>query len=298
VTLVDRLSEKAAGFVEDVIRAILDQTGYARHLTESQSEDDIDRLANIEELLTDAHQFDVEHPERGQLEAYLERSWLVNEIDSWESESDRVSLMTLHAAKGLEFPVVYMIALEEKILPHERSQRDPEQLEEERRLAFVGITRAMEELQISYAIRRSFRGRSGPTIPSGFLRELRTDDMELAAIAPEPVLAREPAAVDHDDFYDAPRPTPSNHAPQTAPPLAMSSVTTAAALAGEPNSACVREQRCDFHEGMAVSHPEYGLGKIVSLSGSGTNQRAKVGFALSGEKTFYVAHSELRPIGR
>jgi DNA helicase-2/ATP-dependent DNA helicase PcrA len=299
VSLIDRLSEVAMDLVEDVIRAILDQTGYARHLEESQAEDDIDRLANIEELLTDAHQFDVEHPEQGQLEAYLERSWLVNEIDNWEEESDRVSLMTLHAAKGLEFPVVYMIALEEKILPHERSQRDPEQLEEERRLAFVGITRAMEELQLSYAVRRSFRGRTGPTIPSGFLRELRTDDMELASVAPEPVHQPEPASDDAADFYheaaQAPR---ARRAPRDAGPLPRASVTTAAALAGESTAdddlyPC---ELLNFEAGMTVSHPEYGLGKIVSLSGSGAGQRAKVGFALSGEKTFYLAHSKLRPV--
>jgi DNA helicase-2/ATP-dependent DNA helicase PcrA len=298
VTLIDRLSETTLGPVEDVVRAILAQSGYGEHLAESDTEEDINRLANIEELLTDAHQFDVQHPEQGQLEAYLERSWLVNEIDDWEAESNRVSLMTLHAAKGLEFPVVYMIAVEEKILPHERSHKDPWQLEEERRLAFVGITRAMEELQVSYAVRRSFRGRSGTTIPSQFLGELRTDDVELFVAAPRSFeLGRYGAEEAYHTCDEETR-----HEPQVMPPvpkmssLQLPSVTTAAALAGEADRKSATAGPHDFEEGMTVSHPEYGLGKIMSLSGSGKGQRAKVGFAVSGEKTFYVAHSQLRPI--
>ena len=91
----------------------------------------------------------------GQLEEYLERSWLVNETDDWDTQTDKVTLMTLHAAKGLEFPVVFIVAVEDGVLPHERVGQHPDELEEERRLAFVGITRAKEELQLS--LRRDAR---------------------------------------------------------------------------------------------------------------------------------------------
>jgi DNA helicase-2/ATP-dependent DNA helicase PcrA len=209
--------------------------------------------------------------------------------------------MTLHAAKGLEFPVVYMIALEERILPHERSQKDPLQLEEERRLAFVGITRAKEELQVSYAVRRSFRGQTGTTIPSLFLSELKTEDAELLVAALDPSRKR---VVESDEELQA-----DGHAaritrhrpPQRtaeAPRAALRSVVTAAELAGHVAPGHVTGEPCDvegLEEGMTVSHPEYGLGKIVSLSGSGNNKRATVGFAMSGEKTFVLAYSKLRP---
>ena len=113
------------------------------------------------------------------MEAFLEETCLVNDTDAWETEVDRVTLMTLHASKGLEFPCVYLTAVEEGILPHERSREQPEQLEEERRLMFVGITRAQEELQISLARYRDFRGQRKPTIPSSFLMELPRTEMDL-----------------------------------------------------------------------------------------------------------------------
>ena len=177
VEIIDRISAVAHRDVEEVVGTVLEESGYRKSLAESESEEDQNRLANIEELLTDARQFDEqEHDsdiEGGQLEAYLERTWLVNDIDDWESNTEKVTLMTLHAAKGLEFPVVFMIALEQGVLPHERSSSDPDQLEEERRLTFVGITRAQHQLQLSYAVRRDYRGQRRLTIPSPFLLEMR-----------------------------------------------------------------------------------------------------------------------------
>ena len=205
VKLFDRLAAAAGGPVEEVLGLVLSETGYQRRLSESPDEDDQQRLANIEELLTVARDFDerfsadlprsvpllrrssdkpmppdtagkpaVAH---GQLEAFLEEACLVNETDAWQADADRVTLMTLHASKGLEFPVVYLTAVEEGILPHQRSREHPEQLEEERRLMFVGITRAQQELQISMARWRDFRGQRTLTIPSSFLMELPRGEM-------------------------------------------------------------------------------------------------------------------------
>ena len=101
----------------------------------------------------------------------------MNDTDEWETQLDRVTLMTLHASKGLEFPCVYLVAVEEGLLPHERSRGQAEQLEEERRLMFVGITRAQQRLQISLAQYRDFRGERKPVIPSSFLMELPRGEM-------------------------------------------------------------------------------------------------------------------------
>ena len=109
--------------------------------------------------------------------------WLVNETDNWDTETDKATLMTLHAAKGLEFPVVFIVAVEDGVLPHERVGQHPDELEEERRLAFVGITRAKEELQLSYAVTRDFRGVRRRTIPSSFLMEMPRDEMEMVDAA-------------------------------------------------------------------------------------------------------------------
>ena len=179
VEIIDRIAATVHGDVEEVIGTVLEASGYRASLAESDDEQDQNRLANIEELLTDARQFDEQNPGGGKLEEYLERSWLVNETDNLDTETEKVTLMTLHAAKGLEFPVVFIVAVEDGVLPHERVGQHPDELEEERRLAFVGITRAKEELQLSYAVTRDFRGVRRRTIPSSFLMEMPRHEMEM-----------------------------------------------------------------------------------------------------------------------
>ena len=149
VEIIDRIAAVVHGDVEEVIGTVLEASGYRASLAESDDEQDQNRLANIEELLTDARSSTSRTRGGGQLEEYLERSWLVNETDDWDTDTDKVTLMTLHAAKGLEFPVVFIVAVEDGVLPHERVGQHPDELEEERRLAFVGITRAKDELQLS-----------------------------------------------------------------------------------------------------------------------------------------------------
>ena len=186
VQMMDTLSELSAKEypVASLIETVLRDSGYRDQYALSKSEDDQERLANIEELLTVAHEFDEREAEPAadsrvpvsSLEEFLEQAALVSDVDGLDTETDRVSLMTLHAAKGLEFPVVYIVAIEENILPHERSTYEPMQLEEERRLLFVGMTRAEEELRLSRATYRDFRGSFRmSTIFSRFLLELPGD---------------------------------------------------------------------------------------------------------------------------
>ena len=135
-----------------------------------------DRLANLDELITAAREFDQEHP-GASIQDFLAEITLASPIDRWDEDTGAVTLMTLHAAKGLEFPVVFIVALEEGILPHARANEDRTELEEERRLFFVGITRARRELYLSRCCVRSFRGQQQATIPSQFLAELPEEPM-------------------------------------------------------------------------------------------------------------------------
>ncbi len=203
VDIVDRISAVVHGDVEEVIGTVLEASGYRASLVGSEDEQDQNRLANIEELLTDARQFDEANRDNGGLEEYLERTWLVNETDDWDTQTDKTTLMTLHAAKGLEFPVVFIIAVEDGVLPHERVGQHPDELEEERRLAFVGITRAKEELQLSYAVTRDYRGVRRHTIPSSFLMEMPRGEMEMVDVAgAQNVRSLDPWAEPDDDGDD------------------------------------------------------------------------------------------------
>ncbi len=311
VALADRLSDLSDGDMEEILGTILDESGYRDQMKESESEEDLNRLANIEELLTDARQFDEHNPGGGFLETYLENAWLVNETDGWDDDNDKVTLMTLHAAKGLEFPVVYLVAVEHGLLPHERSTSDEKQIEEERRLAFVGITRAEQELQLSYAVQRDFRGQRRRTVPSSFLMEMPREEIELTQASlpsadwSDPAWEDEPFA-DEETFDDTSFDVESMNAATNAESanvdpspsnwqVTAAQVTTAAELAGTAAEPANRVSPDVFAQGMAVLHPEHGLGKIVALSGAGKGRRATVRFATAGEKRFVLAHSPLRP---
>ncbi|HEY6563498.1 MAG TPA: 3'-5' exonuclease, partial [Pirellulaceae bacterium] len=166
------LTEAAASLpLDQIVGQVLEQSGYAEHLRESHSEEDQQRLENTEELLSAARDFQNRFPD-AHLADFLEQSSLAGDTDDWDSAAERVSLMTLHAAKGLEFPHVYIVAAERNILPHERSLNDADAYEEERRLMFVGLTRAERQLQISCVRRREYRGTTRTAIPSDFIHEL------------------------------------------------------------------------------------------------------------------------------
>jgi len=218
VEMLDRLVQHAGGPLEELVGLVLSESGYQEQLRNSENEADEQRLANIEELLTVARNFDEQAEQDDSrwtsrasgLEGFLEEMALVGDTDdprgegsfSPDGEGDgdgnnaehapwdgagggRVMLMTLHAAKGLEFPVVFITAVEEGLLPHERSRHIPSQMEEERRLLFVGMTRAQEELYLSFAAWRDFRGQRRMTIPSPFLMELPRDGTCLQVVDPD-----------------------------------------------------------------------------------------------------------------
>jgi DNA helicase II / ATP-dependent DNA helicase PcrA len=308
VSMADRLIADADGPIEELLGLVLTESGYEAMLKGSGDEEDEERLANIQELLTVAREFDERqgHPLVGrgaQLEAFLEETALVNDTDEWETQLDRVTLMTLHASKGLEFPCVYLTAVEEGLLPHERSREQAEQLEEERRLMFVGITRAQRRLQISLVQYRDFRGVRKPVIPSSFLMELPRGEM--AVRQPEAARVVEMDAqvdatvddmhVDHEPVFRRDEPRESARA-KFGPGLPGARLRTAAEMLGVGEAPQAVDPD-DFRQGMVVLHPEYGLGKVVALGGSGGERTAMIDFATgAGRKKMALAGSSLRPV--
>lgn len=297
MAMYDRLSLKINEPVEDILGAILAETGYREQFEGSDDVEDQSRLENIEELLTSAREFDNQHPHDGTLEQYLEDKALVNETDQFDPSLDRVTMMTLHAAKGLEFPWVFIVAVEQGLLPHDRSKDSEAQLEEERRLLFVGITRAQEELELSTAHERTFRGRRNLTVPSSFLIELPRHEMDFQA----DIIRTARAIPEYDDVHEIPPDEfgESGEFTSTTPslPAAPSGKMwmTAAEMVRGPQTARPKVDPEQFHQGMAVLHPEYGLGKIVSMSGEGGKRTATVQLVTGEQKKFVLAFSELRP---
>lgn len=325
VSLYDDLDNLAAEPVETVLRRVLEASGYLDVLQAGNTEDDHERLANLQELVTAAREFDRQHPDDGGLEAFLEQSCLVNDTDAFEEGGNCVTMMTLHSSKGLEFPVVFVVALEDGLIPHERSKENPKQVEEERRLLFVGMTRAREELWLTWAKRREFRGRGGNTVPSAFLENLPREEIDgfEAALALPPIASdadwdqRDPAgdeaAFEHaspaestdDDLrfdpsdWSSDRETaPARHA--SAPPAVRGApappnlvLRTAADLLGAAPAAY---SPGSFQQGMAVLHPEYGVGKIVALDGNGAKRMATVLFREMGQRRFVLGNARLRPL--
>jgi DNA helicase-2/ATP-dependent DNA helicase PcrA len=258
---------------DEVIRQVLDRSGYRRMLKESTDSEDQERLANIEELITAAKQF-AAADSSGTIADFLENITLASDVDSWDEHQDCVSVMTLHAAKGLEFPVVHMLAVEQGLLPHERSQHKNDELEEERRLTFVGMTRAKEELYLSHARLREFRGQSLYAVPSMFLNELPAEGVEHVDLSGSGGSARamsawrggSPAA--EEGWSDAGFPPARRNDPPR--PAEAKPANTAPAYA----------------EGTLVRHDTYGMGRVVELNGRGALRKVKIRFSAHGVKTF------------
>ncbi len=290
--MMEDLSFTSAGSVETLLLKVLERTGYTRPWEGSPSEKDQERLANVQELILAARQFDEALGAETTLEGFLEQTALVNETDSLDESRGKVTLMTLHAAKGLEFPIVYVVGLEQGLIPHERATRegDRRELEEERRLLFVGMTRARERLFLTQTVQRSFRGRTLHTIPSHFLTELEQtsrvmDEPESAAPAWHvPVPSQEDAARRR---REAPLEFDSKPMLTTAADLLRGSSQAAALPRG-------------FALGSQVRHPRYGLGTVVDVGGFGQRRTVTVSFRDGGDERiekFVAAQSPLQPVG-
>ena len=260
------------GFVERVLR----DSGLEAFYRNDKSDPDQERLANLGELVTSAQQFEESYALEIELDgdghtpdlaekllAFLERISLVADVDSVDPDQGAVTLMTLHAAKGLEFPVVAMVGVEDGMLPHERAQREDDGVEEERRLCFVGMTRAMRRLVLSYAKYRTVFGQTAPTIPSRFLQEIPEDVVEAVDAAEE----------DGDDGGDFGR--------------------TVGGGVGEGQRRVATKEALRFPVGSLVRHPQFGLGRVKEVTPMGAHTRAKVDFNTAGRKTLILQYARL-----
>ncbi|MFC4057875.1 DNA helicase PcrA [Planomonospora corallina] len=265
VALLDELAAKAESAPPSALaQEVLESTGYRAELENSEDPQDAGRLENLEELISVASEFEEADAEggAGKLVEFLEQVSLVADADQIpEAEGGQgvVTLMTLHTAKGLEFPVVFLTGLEDGVFPHMRSLGEPKELEEERRLAYVGITRAQQRLYLSRAAVRSSWGSPSFNPVSRFVAEIPQDLLEW-------------------------RTDPKKNAWTAATRREPSRAASAARKGGRKIP--------DLRPGDRVTHDQYGLGTVVSCDGD----KAKVDFGSGGEKTLVLAYAPLEKL--
>ncbi len=184
-TLIGRLTaDRGALSPPAFIDLVLNASGYRKALGEERTPEAEARIENLEELIAAAEDYVHAEPEPT-LEGFLDSVALMSDVDELKDAESRVTLMTLHSAKGLEFPVVFLTGLEEGVFPHARSIDEPEELEEERRLCYVGVTRARDRVFLSFALHRRVHG-YGVGEPSRFLREMPEDELQFVNVRREP----------------------------------------------------------------------------------------------------------------
>jgi ATP-dependent DNA helicase UvrD/PcrA len=242
---------------------VMHPSGLADHFAKEKGEKGDARLENLRELVNAAREFEAEPDnDMDALSEFLAHAALEageGQADAWE---DCVQLMTLHSAKGLEFPHVFLCGLEEGLFPHQRSVEEPGRLEEERRLCYVGITRARRQLVITCAERRRVFGSETYCLPSRFISEIPKE------------------------LVDEVRPRPSVSCPQL-PAARMS------ARAGGMEVAAAGGLRL----GQQVRHAKFGEGVITSCEGQGSSARVQVNFARAGSKWLVLAYANLEAVG-
>ncbi|CKO55389.1 ATP-dependent DNA helicase II [Mycobacterium tuberculosis] len=292
VPMLNTRAEKAiAGFVEmfdelrgrldddlgELVEAVLERTGYRRELEASTDPQELARLDNLNELVSVAHEFstdrenaaalgpdDEDVPDTGVLADFLERVSLVADADEIpEHGAGVVTLMTLHTAKGLEFPVVFVTGWEDGMFPHMRALDNPTELSEERRLAYVGITRARQRLYVSRAIVRSSGGQPMLNPESRFLREIPQELIDWRRTAPKPSFS---APVSGAGRFGSARPSPTRSGASRRPLLVL-------------------------QVGDRVTHDKYGLGRVEEVSGVGESAMSLIDFGSSGRVKLMHKHA-------
>ena len=265
---VDLIDELGGGFPELSLQEQVEMAVEAGGLLEYYRAEKVDRaqtrVENLEELVIAAGQFEFDAEETGHrnpMTAFLSQAALEAGDQQGEASNDQVSLMTLHSAKGLEFPVVFLCGMEEGLFPHSRSTDDPRKLEEERRLCYVGMTRAKQKLVMSYAESRRWHGAERYSTPSRFLRELPTERVEEVRV----------------------------RGTVRRPGTRFRSERRSEAASRHDESGTLRL-------GQRVEHPKFGEGVVLNCEGQGAHARVQVNFERTGSKWLVVAFANLAPV--
>ena len=243
----------------DMVEEVLERTGYEQMLENEQSIESQSRLENLEEFKTVTQDFEATNEEDQSLVAFLTDLALIADIDAVDEEDpdhqEKVTLMTLHAAKGLEFPVVFLIGMEENVFPHSRSMMDDEEMEEERRLAYVGITRAEQELYLTHAKMRTLYGRTNMNPMSRFITEIPEDLIEGMEDANESIFGS----------FSQSTPKPKRPAPRRKARKIQQKQTT-----GAENS--------EWAPGDKAKHEIWGIGTVVNVKNEGEATELDIAF--------------------
>jgi len=278
----------------EALARVLDVSGLLRHLEAEKSPDAQSRIENLRELVSSAEEFFKENRDAFLQETeevlnpiafFLDQVALVSDIDQADFAGGRISLMTIHAAKGLEFPFVFLVGMEEGLFPHAASSHEEGSLEEERRLCYVGMTRAMERLTLSCAEQRSRFGRPSQNMPSRFLREIPTRVLELRS-------ARRRVGFRPAGSWGGSR------AEDGASPWASRESTRRVSDQGERRIDHSYSQ-LDAAEtsslvGRRVAHPIFGAGTVLMASEEGENQKFRIRFDRAGIKTILARFANLQ----
>jgi DNA helicase-2/ATP-dependent DNA helicase PcrA len=264
--------------VSIAIGKMLDQSGYLQDLRDERSEDAEGRVENLAELVSAAREYESREPEPS-LGGFVDRLSLLSDVDEEQGTRDaRVWLMTLHSAKGLEFPVVILAGLEEGLFPHSRSNEDVEELEEERRLCYVGMTRARSRLVLTGAARRRVFGEYQSSQPSRFIDEVPSELVD--RIAPSFSSSGYQGNFPHYEF----RTNPYGRGRRVK----------------EAEAACAYEDEDQstgmaLRLGMRVRHPQFGVGTVLSVEALDDDTKLVVRFAAVGQKTLRAKYAKLEP---
>jgi ATP-dependent DNA helicase UvrD/PcrA len=289
--IVNDLRNAANHPLPELFDYLLLRTGYRRMLQESRDIQDESRLQNIEELMSSAREFAEQNP-GAQLGDYLDSITLMSDLDRYESQKG-LTLMTLHAAKGLEFKVVFLAGMEEGILPHSQSRDEDDDVEEERRLCYVGMTRAREQLYCMHSLERRLHGQFREQSPSPFLREIPEEVTEAVRLG----RARPPQSASWRDRPMRPQSQPPQRIATSAKSISSffggpvqldaSAIKTAAAPSSQP---------AQLKRGQRVRHAQFGDGTILTMEGDGPDAKLTVYFDRAGSKKFIAKYAKLMRI--
>jgi len=293
IHLIEEFREEARALsLSQLTLALLAKTGYLSRLKEEGTEEAFSKIENIDELINVMMAFE-QGGEEVSLESFLDKVSLVTDVDLYEDKRNRVSLMTLHCAKGLEFPFVFIVGIEEGLLPHYRRGDEIEDLEEERRLCYVGITRAKERVFLSRAEKRSTFGVGRANFPSRFLEELPMELIQLEERQGkmETLFSQETSMADQlTDWKD--------HFQQ--PEKAMDDLTQEnfflegrEMVLSPVDETRPREEFFPLRVGMKVRHPKFGEGRVRSIEGMDEGQKATIVFQTVGSKRLKVRYAHL-----